>query len=138
MNLLAITNPIGASLNIKISNTNNTTAANTFIAAMIKVDMVAAPLAAPTNICNCTPWCSIGFGTPPEAQTPVYYAGGANSPNGGMPDCGQPQVTITPPGGVAFSIAPGTSHHHNSGPNPASGTWTVTALVCGQSKPATI
>jgi hypothetical protein len=138
MNLIAITNPIGANLNIVLSNTNNSTATNAFTAVVIKVAMEAAPPVAPTNICNCTPWCAIGFATLPGGQTPVYYAGGANSLDGGTPDCGQPQVTVTPPTGVAFSISPGTSHHHNSGPNPAAGTWTVTSVVCGQSKSATI
>jgi hypothetical protein len=136
-NLISVTNPIGACLNVEISNTNNT-ATNAYTAATIKVAMVAAPLAAPTNICNCTPWCAIGFASVSGGQTPVYYAGGANSPSSGTPDCGQPQVTVTPPGGVPFSITPGTSHRHNSGANPAAGTWTVTAVVCGQSKSATI
>jgi hypothetical protein len=137
INLIAITNPVGASLNVEIANTNNS-GTNAYTAAMVKAAMVAAPLAAPTNICNCTPWCAIGFATLPDGQTPVYYAGGANSPASGTPDCGQPQVTVTPPGGVPFSINPGTSHRQNSGANPASGTWTVTAVVCGQSKSATI
>ncbi|HEY4416687.1 MAG TPA: hypothetical protein VGO57_13435 [Verrucomicrobiae bacterium] len=136
-NLLAITNPIGASLNIEVANTNNTPT-NAYTFAMIKAAMAAAALISPTNICNCTPWCSIGFGTVSGNQTPVYYAGGANTPNGGTPECGSPQVTVTPPVGAPFTIRSGTTHHQNSGPNPASGTWTVTAVVCGQTKTATI
>lgn len=130
MNLIAITNPIGASLNVVVPATNNT-------AVTFKVAMVAA--AGPvTNACNCTPWCAIGFGSLPGGQTPVYYAGGANSPKDAPANCGQPQVTVTPPSGATYSIMPGSARHQNSGPDPASGTWTVTTVVCGQTKSCTI
>ena len=106
------------------------------------VTLIAAMAAAPqvTNAiaCNCTPWCAIGFGSLPGGQTPVYYAGGANPPKNGTADCDQPQVTVTPPSGTTYSITPGSSRHQNSGPNPASGTWTVTTTVCGQSKSCTV
>jgi len=137
LNWLYLSNSIRANLNIGITNTDNTPT-NSYTAAMIKAVMAAAPAIDPTNICNCTPWCAIGFATTPDGRTPVYYAGGANNPNGGTPDCGTPMVTVTPPVGAPFTISAGTGHHHNSGPNPASGTWTVTAVVCGQTKTATV
>jgi len=138
MNWLSITNPgTGANLNVEIANTNNT-ATNAYTDAMITAVLATAPLISPTNICNCTPWCSIGFATLNGGRTPVYFAGGANNPNGGTPECGQPQVTVTPPVGAPFTISAGASSHHNSGPNPASGVWTVTAVVCGQTKSASI
>ncbi len=137
LNWLSITNPIGANLNIAVTN-KDTTSSNSYTVAMIKAAMVAAPLISPTNLCNCTPWCAIGFGTVDGGNTAVYYSGGANNPNGGTPDCGVPTVTVTPPVGAAITISAGTGHHHNSGPNPASGTWTVTAVVCGQTKTASV
>ena len=137
MNWLSLSNPIGANLNIGISNADNV-ATNPFTAAMIKAVLAAAPIAQPTNVCNCTPWCSIGFATLAGGTSPVYFAGGANNPSGGTPDCGTPTVTVTPPVGAPFTITAGTGHHHNSGPNPASGTWTVTAVVCGQTKTASV
>lgn len=88
--------------------------------------------------CNCTPWCAIGVGTLNGAETPVFYAGGAFPPQNGPADCGQVQVTVTPPNGVAYPITPGSSKHQNSGPNPATGTWTVTTTVCGVSKQSSI
>jgi hypothetical protein len=136
-NWLSISNQIGANLNIGITN-KDTAPTNAFTAVTVKVAAAAAPIAPPTNVCNCTPWCSIGFATTPDGQTPIYYAGGANSPSSGTPDCGAPVVTVTPPVGPSFTISAGTDHHHNSGPNPASGTWTVTAVVCGLTKTATI
>jgi hypothetical protein len=136
-NWFFITNPIGANLNVGITN-KDTAPTNAFTAATVKIVMAAAPIAPPTNVCNCTPWCSIGFATTPDGQTPVYYAGGANSPSSGTPDCGAPVVTVSPPVGAPFTISAGTDHHHNSGPNPATGTWTVTAVVCGITKTATI
>jgi hypothetical protein len=136
-NWFAITNPIGANLNVGITNKDNDPA-NPYTPVTVKVAVAAAPIAPPTNVCNCTPWCAIGFATTPDGQTPVYYAGGANSPSSGTPDCGAPVVTVTPPVGASFTISAGTTHHHNSGPNPASGTWTVTAVVCGQTKTATV
>jgi hypothetical protein len=137
LNWIAISNAVRASLNFAVSNKDNNPS-NPYTPVTIKADMQAAPPVDPTNLCNCTPWCSIGFATTPDGQTPVFYAGGANSPSSGTPDCGAPVVTVTPPVGAAFTISPGTTHHHNSGPNPASGTWTVTAVVCGQTKTATI
>jgi hypothetical protein len=129
MNLIAITNPIGASLNVVVPATNNT-------AVAFKVAMaVAAPV---TNACNCTPWCAIGFGSLPGGQTPVYSAGGANSPKNAPADCDQPIVTVTTPSGTTYPITPGSSRHQNSGPNPASGTWTVTTTVCGLSKSCSV
>ena len=133
MNLMSVTNPEGnASLNFVLSATENVT-------AIVRAAMAAAVAAATaTNACNCTPWCAIGYGVLPGGQTPVYYAGGANPPKNAPADCGQPQVTVTTPGGVTSPITPGSAHHQNSGPNPASGTWTVTAVVCGQTKTCTI
>lgn len=131
LNAITITNPSGSSLNVEITNTDNTT-------VNFQVALQAAPPVPVTNACNCTPWCAIGFGALPGGQTPVYYAGGANPPPSGPANCGQPVVTVTPPTGAPFTITPGSNHHHNSGPNPASGTWTVTATVCGQTKVATV
>jgi len=129
MNLLAISNLIGASLNLEIP-------ANTNTAVGFKMAFAGGGTA--TNACNCTPWCAIGFGSMPTGQTPVYFSGGANPPKPGPADCGQAQVTVTPPSGVPFSIQPGSSRHQNSGPNPASGTWTVTTTVCGHTKTASV
>jgi hypothetical protein len=89
--------------------------------------------------CNCTPWCSIGFGTADGTQTPIYFSGGANPPPKGVPsNCDAPTVTVTPPNGKTFTIKAGSAKHQNSGPNPAPGTWTVTTTVCGQSKSCSI
>lgn len=99
----------------------------------LKVEVKLFPL---TN-CNCTPWCAIGFGTINGGRTPIYYAGGANSPKGVPANCDVPQVTVTPPNGAPFQIRPGTGRHQNT-PNPASGTWTVTTTVCGQTKSCSI
>lgn len=129
-NLIAISNEFGASLNMVIPAITNT--------AVGLVIGMAAVLKPPTNVCNCTPWCAIGFGSLPGGQTPVYYAGGANPPKVGPADCGQPEVTVTTPGGSTFPIVPGTSRHQNSGPDPASGTWTVTTTVCGQTKSCSV
>jgi hypothetical protein len=137
INWLSYSNSNGANLNLAVSNSVNTSS-NAFTPAMVKIAMAAAPLVAATNSCNCTPWVAIGFATLPDGRSPVYYAGGANAPNGGTPDCGQPVVTVTPPAGAPFTISAGSGHHHNSGANPASGTWTVTAVVCGQTKTATV
>ena len=92
----------------------------------------------PPPACNCSPWCAIGFGTINGSQTPVYYSGGANPPYNAPPTCDIPLVTVTPPNGPPFAISSGSGRHQNSGPNPASGTWTVTTVVCGQTKTATI
>lgn len=129
MNVISISNSAGASVNIPVPATNNT-------AVDFKVAMVTAPPV--TNACNCTPWCAIGFGTLPGGTTPVYYAGGANGPGSGAANCGQVQVTVTPPGGTPLPITPGSTRSQNSGPNPAAGTWTVTTIVCGQTKTATL
>jgi hypothetical protein len=137
LNWLSLSNSIGASLNIGITNTDNTPT-NSYTAAMIKAVMAADPPVSPTNVCNCTPWCAIGFASVAGGQTPVYYAGGANNPNSGTPDCGTPTVTVTPPVGAPFTISAGPGHHHNSGPNPTSGTWTVTTVVCGKTKTASV
>ena len=135
LNLISITNPIGASVNVEVMNTNTAT---NYLMANFKVAMVAAPPVSPTNICNCTPWCAIGFGSGYGGQTPVYYSGGANNPASGTPECGQAVVTVTPPSGPPITIKPGSNHAQNSGPNPASGTWTVSSTVCGVTKTATI
>jgi hypothetical protein len=129
MNLIAFTNPIGASLNIAVPNTNNNV-------VVFKLGMAGGGPA--TNACNCTPWCAIGFGTFADGETPVYYSGGANPPSSGTANCGEAVVSVTTPGGVTFPITPGTQGHQNSGDNPVPGTWTVTATVCGQTKSATV
>lgn len=119
-------------LNIEVPASNPT---NIFYKMLqFQVSILWFPLPA----CNCTPWCAIGTGTIEGGQTPVFYAGGAIPPNSGPADCGQVQVTVTPPNGPPFSITPGSARHQNSGPEPASGTWTVTTTVCGQSKQASI
>jgi len=92
----------------------------------------------PIPACNCTPWCAIGVGSLNGVQTPVYYSGGVLPPKNAPANCGQPQVTVTPPSGVSYPIVAGGGKHQNSGPNPAAGTWTVTVTVCGQSKQCTI
>ena len=106
------------------------------------VTLIAAMAAAPqvTNAidCTCTPWCAIGFGSLDGGQTPVYYAGGANAPKNDTSNCDVPQVTVTTPSGTTYPIRPGSSRHQNSGANPASGNWTVTTTVCGQSKSCTV
>ena len=129
INALNLTNPIGASLNLEVTNTDDTV-------MDFKVDMEADPPV--TNACNCTPWCAIGFGSAPGGQTPVYYAGGANPPASGVPNCDTAVVTVTPPSGPAFTITAGSNHHQNSGPNPASGTWTISTTVCSQTKTASV
>jgi hypothetical protein len=143
-NVLAVTKPFtfvdsggsnrteSVGVNIEVPTANPT---NVFY-QMLQLQ-VAMALAAATN-CNCTPWCAIGYGTLDGAQTPVFYSGGALPPKNGPANCGQVQVTVTPPNGVAYPITPGSSKHQNSGPNPASGTWTVSTTVCGQSKQASI
>lgn len=134
-NAIGITNAAGnASLDIILSTSQN-------VVAAVKAAMDAAAVAAtPTNACNCTPWCAIGFATfPSGARTPVYYSGGANPPKVGAANCGEVSVTVTPPGGGApIPLKPGTGRHQNSGPNPAAGTWTVTTVVCGITKTCTI
>ena len=126
MNVVTVSNKIGASLNVEVPATTNAVVG-------IKVAMDAAPPG--TNaVCNCTPWCAIGFGTVAGGQTPVYFSGGANPPKDGTANCGAIQVTVTSPAGVTTPIVPGTSHHQNSGPNPAAGTWKVTVTVCGKTK----
>ena len=130
LNLITISNWIGASLNVVIPATNNT-------AVNFKVAM-EAQVTPPTNACNCTPWCAIGFGALPGGQTPVYFAGGANPPAVGPADCGKPSVTVTTPSGAKFPIIPGSSRHQNSGEEPEPGTWTVTTVVCGQTKSCSV
>ncbi len=110
-------------------------ATNSYAAVQLKVEAQVFP---PPPACNCSPWCAIGFGTLNGVQTPVYFSGGANPPKGVPPTCGEPIVTITPPGGAALPITPGTGRHQNSGPNPAFGAWTVTTTVCGQTKSCTV
>ena len=112
-------------------------ATNSVSAAQLKVDM-GVGVGPGTNGCNCTPWCAIGTGSLNGAQMPVYFSGGAIPPKVGPADCGQPQVTVTPPVGATYSIAVGTNLHQNSGANPASGTWTVSTTVCGRSKSCTV
>jgi len=110
-------------------------ATNSYGAVQLKVE---AQVWQPPPACNCSPWCAIGFGTFNGVQTPVYFSGGANAPKGVPPNCGQPQVTITAPGGAPLPIKPGTGRHQNSGPNPTPGMWTVTTTVCGQTKSCTV
>jgi hypothetical protein len=110
-------------------------ATNSYGAVQLKVEAQVWP---PPPACNCSPWCAIGFGTFNGVQTPVYFSGGANPPKGVPPNCGQPQVTVTPPGGAPSPIKPGTGRHQNSGPNPTSGKWTVTTTVCNQTKTCTV
>ncbi|HKI70567.1 MAG TPA: hypothetical protein VKA67_13335 [Verrucomicrobiae bacterium] len=105
--------------------------------AKLTVDMDAGSEPG-TNICDCTPWSAIGTGTLDGAQRPVYYAGGAFPPQSGAADCDPPQVTVTPPGGAAFTITAGDNLHQNSGRNPASGIWTVTTTICGTSKSCSV
>ncbi len=144
-NVIALTKPITfvdsttgsnrtetVGLNIEVPAVNPT---NTFY-EMLQFKL--ALLLVPVPACNCTPWCAIGVGNLNGAQTPVFYAGGALPPKSGPPNCGQVEVTVTPPNGVPYPITPGSSKHQNSGPNPATGTWTVTTTVCGQSKQASI
>lgn len=95
----------------------------------MKVEVQVFPL----PNCNCTPWCALGFGAYNGEPTPLYFAGGANAPKGGTPDCGVPEVTVTGPDGKSFPIAAGTGKHQST-PNPAPGLWTVTTKVCGQTK----
>jgi hypothetical protein len=131
VNLISITNPIGASLNVEVVNTNTAT---NYMAANFKVAMAVGPPV--TNACNCTPWCAIGVGT--GYTTPVFYSGGANNPASGTPSCGTAVVTVTPPSGPPITIKPGSGRDQNSGPNPAFGTWTVSSTVCGVTKTASI
>ena len=118
------------SLNLEVPATNPTNILYQML--QLKVAMLLFPLPA----CNCTPWCAIGVGTLNGVQTPVYYSGGAIPPKSGPANCGPVQVTVTPPSGVAYPITAGSGKRQNSGPNPATGTWTVTTTVCGQSKQA--
>jgi hypothetical protein len=92
----------------------------------------------PTNTCNCTPWCAIGYGSSSSGVTPVFYSGGANGPSSGVANCETVSVTVTPPSGPSFSITPGTGKRQNSGANTATGTWTVTSVVCGKTATASL
>lgn len=78
--------------------------------------------------CLSGPWLNLALGQTYSIRKPMAPVGYFR----------QTKVTVTPPGGVPFAITPGPSHHHNSGPSPASGTWTVTAVVCGLTKTATV
>lgn len=128
-NLITISNAAGATLNLAVPAATNTV-------ANFRVAMEAAPPA--TNACHCTPWCAIGFGSVSGELTPVYYAGGANGATNGPSDCDQPIVTVTTPSGTSYPITPGSSRHQNTGPGPASGAWTITATVCGQTNSCTV
>ena len=88
--------------------------------------------------CNCTPWCSIGFGTFDGTTTPIYFSGGANPPKNGPASCGAVEVTVTRPDGSTFPLKAGKGKRQNSGANPMPGTWKVTTKVCGQEKTCTI
>ena len=110
-------------------------ATNAFVGLQFHAEAQVFP---PPPACNCAPWCALGYGSIDGANTPIYFSGGANPPKGVPPSCGTPQVVVTPPVGAPFPINPGTGKHQNSGPNPASGTWTVTTTVCGQSKSCTL
>ena len=142
LNMFTITDPkTGAALNLGMPVTNNPTPPTnnptpTIVIATAGSTNVATNTV--TNVCNCTPWCAIGYATSASGMTPVYYSGGANGPGGDTSNCGTAVVTVTPPSGAPFSIRPGTRGRQNSGPNPASGTWTVVATVCGQTKTATV
>jgi hypothetical protein len=103
---------------------------NSIVTVQIRIEVQVFVIPA----CNCTPWCAIGYATINGSQTAVYFAGGANPPKNGAANCGQAQVTVTPPNGAAFPIKSGSGRRQNSGPNPASGTWKVTTAVCGQEK----
>jgi hypothetical protein len=110
-------------------------ATNSYGTAQLKAVVKIFP---PPPACNCTPWCAIGFGSINGSSTPVYYSGGANMSDTAPSNCGTPQVTVTPPNGPPFAIEAGPGCHQHSGDNPASGTWTVTTVVCGQNKTASI
>jgi hypothetical protein len=84
-------------------------------------------------VCNCTPWCSIGFASLDGSTTPIYFSGGANGPKGSA-SCGAVEVTVTRPDGSTFPLKAGTGRHQNSGANPLPGIWKVTTKVCGQEK----
>lgn len=119
-------------LNIEVPASNPTNAYYKMLQFQLAVLLVPVPA------CNCTPWCAIGVGTLDGVPTPVFYSGGAFPPKNGPANCGPVQVTVTPPNGAAYPITAGSTKHQNSGANPASGTWTVTTTVCGQSKQASI
>jgi hypothetical protein len=89
-------------------------------------------------LCNCTPWCSIGFGAYDGTTTPIYFSGGANPPKAGPASCGAVEVTVTRPDGSILPLKAGKGRHQNSGANPMPGTWKVTTKVCGQEKTCTI
>jgi hypothetical protein len=99
-----------------------------------KVEMQAFTI----PLCNCSPWCSIGFGTLDGVNTPIYFSGGANPPKGGPASCGAVEVTVTGPDGSTFQLKAGKGKHQNSGANPMPGTWKVTTKVCGQEKTCSI
>ena len=133
MNELIVTNPaIHVALPFGILDTNNT------IVSMVLDTEAETNAPPPTNVCNCTPWAAIGYGNIAGGTTAVYFSGGATPPKSGQADCETPEVTVTPPSGPPMAITPGTRPRHNSGPNPASGEWTVTTVVCGQTKTATV
>jgi hypothetical protein len=131
LNAIKITDPtVNATLEVEVENDNN-------VVEDWVTDM-EGETNEDTNVCNCTPWCAIGFGTGTLGQTPVYYSGGANSPKGVPATCDAPTITVTPPSGKPYEIRSGTGRRQSSGPDPASGDWTITTTVCGQSKSATV
>ena len=97
-NELVITNPaVHVSLPITVLDTNN-------VIMDIIADMEAETNEPPpTNVCNCTPWAAIGYGTIAGGTTAVYFSGGANPPKTGEPSCETAEVTVTPPNGPPFS-----------------------------------
>lgn len=143
LNWLAIREPI---MYVDPANGSNRTenvgvnvvvpATNHMASAQLKVD-IGVTAGSGSNNCDCTPWCAIETGALNGTQMPVYYAGGVLPPTTGPADC-RPQVTVIPPVGAAYSITPGEDLDQNSGPNPASGTWTITTTVCGRSKSCTV
>ncbi len=131
ISVFTLTDPVvKASLDVEVDNSNN-------VVENWVTDMEGDTNEV-TNACNCTPWCAIGFGTGTLGQTPVYYSGGANSPKGVPATCDTPTITVTPPSGKPYEIRSGTGRRQSSGPDPASGDWTITTTVCGQSKSATV
>ncbi len=130
MNVITISNPVvNASLNVEVNDSN-------YVNEDWVVDLEVED--EDTNVCDCTPWCAIGYGSLNGGVTPVYYSGGASQPKGSGNTCDEPVVTVMPPSGPSITIRAGTRGRQNSGPNPTPGTWTVTAVVCGKTKTATV
>jgi hypothetical protein len=137
INLLSLSKPITFTLPGTASNRTEIVGLKIVVPvgqAPVMLQMTADIKAAPgTNqTCNCVPWCAIGFGSLNDDPTPVYFAGGSILPQDSPADCDQPSVVVTAPSGKTIPIQAGDNFHQNSGPNPASGKWTITATVCNQ------